>query len=60
MSLFLPFARVSLPLLALQSRCGDEPVKFQVVSPQNGTAALKGLTAALTHENEKKTLLWGV
>ena len=27
-----------------QSRLGDKPVKIQVVCPQNGTAALKGLS----------------
>ena len=27
-----------------QSRCGDKPLKFQVVCPQNGTAVLEGLT----------------
>ena len=31
----------SLALLALQSRFGEQPVKFQVVCPQNGTAVLK-------------------
>ena len=38
-----------LPLtrLGLQSRCGDKPLKFQVVCPQNGTAVLKGLTRFL-------------
>ena len=29
-----------------QSRCGDKPLKFQVVWPQNGTAVLKGLTVS--------------
>ena len=33
-----------LTLLEPQSRSGDNPDKFQVVSPQNGTAVLKGLT----------------
>ena len=32
-----------LTLLEPQSRFGGKPVKFQVVCPQNGTAALKGL-----------------
>ena len=27
--------------------CGDKPLKFQVVCPQNGTAVLKGLTLLL-------------
>ena len=27
-----------------QSGCGDEPVKFQIVCPQNGAAVLKGLS----------------
>ena len=37
--------RFSLALTPLepQSRFGDKPVNFQVVCPQNGTAALKGL-----------------
>ena len=33
-----------LTLLEPQSRFGDKPLTFQVVCPQNGTAALKGLT----------------
>ena len=32
-----------LTLLEPQSRCGDKPVKFQVLHPQNGTAVLKAL-----------------
>ena len=32
-----------LTLLELQSHFGDNPIKFQVVCPQIGTAALKGL-----------------
>ena len=31
------------PLLEPQSRLRDNPLKFQVLCPQNGTAALKGL-----------------
>ena len=34
----------SLTLLELQSHFGDNPVKFEVVCPQIGTAVLKGLT----------------
>ena len=30
-------------LLELQYRFGDNPLKFQVVYPQNGTSVLKGL-----------------
>ena len=33
-----------LTLLEPRSRFGDNPLKFQVVCPQNGTAVLKGLT----------------
>ena len=29
----------------LQSRCGDESLKFQAVCPQSGTAVLKGIYA---------------
>ena len=38
-----PFHRL-LTLLGPQPRFGDNPVKFQVVCPQNGTAVVKGLT----------------
>ena len=34
---------MALTLLELQSHFGDNPVKFQVVCPQIGTAVLKGL-----------------
>ena len=33
----------ALNLLELQSHFGDNPVKFQVLCPQNGAAVLKGL-----------------
>ena len=33
-----------LTLLELQYRFRDNPLKFEVVCPQNGTAVLKGLT----------------
>ena len=29
--------------LETQSDCGDTPLKFQVICPQNGTTVLKGL-----------------
>ena len=35
---------LTLTLLELQSRFGDNPVNFQVVCSQNGTAVLKGLS----------------
>ena len=35
---------VVLTLLEPESRFGDKLFKFQVVCPQNGTGALKGLT----------------
>ena len=38
-------ADFQLTLLEPQSRCGDKPLKFQVICPQNGTAVLKGLTS---------------
>ena len=34
--------RELITLLEPQSRFGDQPLKFQVVCPQNGTAVLKG------------------
>ena len=36
----------SLTLLELQSHCGENPLKFQVVCPQIGTAVLKGLNTS--------------
>ena len=39
-----------LTLSEPQSRFGDKPLRFQVVFPQNGTAALKGLN---TNQNQK-------
>ena len=35
---------VRLTPLQPQSDCGDKPLRFQVVCPQNGTAILKGLS----------------
>ena len=40
-AVFVGSARL-LTFLRLQSRLGGKPLKFQVVCPQNGTAALKG------------------
>ena len=37
--------RAYLTLLELQSHFGDNPIKFQVVCPQIGTAVLEGLSA---------------
>ena len=60
-----------LTLLEPQSRCGDKPLKFQVVCPQNGTAVLKGLIGPMEHtkklpgiyfpiltDNVRSYLLW--
>ena len=38
-----------LTLLEPQSRSGDNPVRFQVFCPQNGTAVLKGLIYCLPY-----------
>ena len=35
--------KVLFTVLEPRSRCGDKPLKFQVIRPQNGTAVLKGL-----------------
>ena len=42
-------------LLGLQSHCGDKPLKFQLVYPQNGTAVLKGLTLLNSFGRGKST-----
>ena len=38
----------------LQSHFGDNPLKFQVVCPQIGTAVLKGLSLIFTNPPEDK------
>ena len=32
-----------------QSRCGDKPLEFQVICPQNGAAVLKGFRGSTPH-----------
>ena len=51
---FDPVTGRPLTHLEPQSRCGDKPLKFQVVCPQNGTAVLKGLTTRQNHYNKAK------
>ena len=48
------FQEHGLTLLEPQSRFGDQPLKLQVVCPQNGTAVLKGLIFAAS-EKERET-----
>ena len=44
----IPHKGIILTFLELQSHFGDKPLKFQVISPHNGTAVIKGLTLHLT------------
>ena len=41
-----------LTLLEPQSRVGDNPLKFQVVFPQNGTAVVKGFNSIRTYASK--------
>ena len=50
----LPSGTTRLTPLEPQSHVGDNPVKFQVVCPQNGTAVLKGLRVVVNG------MTWGV
>ena len=46
----------ALILLEPQSRFGENPLEFQVICPQNGTAVLKGLTTTWCNRTTKPYL----